>query len=189
MACWFRILLFLVSQLELPWFSWLTGSYHDIHDTQALYTNLPQTIADFINNTHIKYNERIEDAFIWNHNKNGDYTAKVVTLGYFDTRISPPLSSNLSWTWIRKLRIHEKFKLLIWLVCHNAVRDVGRTMKLSCIAFMTVVSPKTFGLISNSRLRFSLLMVMRTAGLETTLQVCFIPPSLSASGGHGDTGI
>ncbi|XP_024630761.2 uncharacterized protein [Medicago truncatula] len=46
---------------------------------------------------------------------------KVVTLGYFDTRIPPPLSSNLSWTWIWKLRIPEKFKLLIWLVCHNAV--------------------------------------------------------------------
>jgi len=44
--------------------------------TDVLYTNLPQHIADSINNSHIRFNPTIEDAFIWNQNKNGIYTTK-----------------------------------------------------------------------------------------------------------------
>ena len=92
------------------------------HHSHALYTNLPQAVEDMINNTHIRFNERVEDAFIWNYNKNGVYTAKS---GYSwllsNSESSTILSSTFSWTWIWKLRIPEKFKLLIWLICHNAV--------------------------------------------------------------------
>lgn len=90
--------------------------------TQALYTNLPQPIANSINNTHINFNEIVEDAFIWNHNKNGVYTTKS---GYswllYNSDSSTNTSSHLSWSWIWKLKIPEKFKLLVWLACHNVV--------------------------------------------------------------------
>jgi hypothetical protein len=42
--------------------------------SQVLYTNLPP--SDLINNLHIKFNATIEDAFIWESNKNGTYTTK-----------------------------------------------------------------------------------------------------------------
>jgi len=37
---------------------------HNEQHTQALYTNLPSTIADSINNTYIRFNERVEDTII-----------------------------------------------------------------------------------------------------------------------------
>jgi len=46
------------------------------HHTQALYTILPSTIVEYINNTNIYFNASIEDAFIWSHNKNGTYSTK-----------------------------------------------------------------------------------------------------------------
>ena len=89
---------------------------------QAIYTTLPQPIAEFLNNTHINFNERVEDSFIWSENKNGVYSAKS---GYsWILGISASETHNLptvSWSWIWRLKIPEKFKLLVWLACHNAV--------------------------------------------------------------------
>ena len=94
---------------------------NDLH-TQALYTILPPSIADYINNTHLKFNERVEDEFIWNHNKNGVYTAKTGyswLLGNSDAAANPMQS--VTWSWIWKIKTPEKFKLLVWLACHDAV--------------------------------------------------------------------
>jgi hypothetical protein len=61
---------------------------HDIHltvkdvftiggqPTQALYTILSTDFAEVINNTHLKFNASLDDAFIWHHNNNGVYSAK-----------------------------------------------------------------------------------------------------------------
>ncbi|KEH24455.1 reverse transcriptase, putative [Medicago truncatula] len=46
------------------------------HYTQALYTILPQPIAEFINNNNFRFNEKIDDNFIWKHNIDGVYTGK-----------------------------------------------------------------------------------------------------------------
>lgn len=90
--------------------------------TQALYTNLPQTITDFINNTHIKFNDRVKDTFIWQHNTNGTYTAKSGYTWLLESSNPTAIPTTMSsWSWIWKLKIPEKFKLLIWLACHNAV--------------------------------------------------------------------
>jgi len=63
--------------------------YIDIHDlqltikdvisfpsphTHVLYTQLPPIVSDNINNTHLKFNASLEDAFIWINNKSGTYT-------------------------------------------------------------------------------------------------------------------
>lgn len=90
--------------------------------TQALYTNLPPAIGDTINNTHLSFNASIEDAFIWPHNKNGIYSTKS---GYsWLLCLSNPIVDNddiISWSWIWRLKVPEKYKFLIWLACHNAV--------------------------------------------------------------------
>jgi len=90
--------------------------------TQALYTTLPQLIAESINNTRIRFNERVDDTFIWNHNINGTYTAKSRyswLLSHSESNINP--SAIVSWSWIWRLKIPEKFKVLVWLACHNVV--------------------------------------------------------------------
>lgn len=90
--------------------------------TQTLYTNLPQKITDFINNTHIKFNDRVKDTFIWQHNINGTYTAKSGYAWLLESSNPTAIPTKMSsWSWIWKLKIPEKFKLLIWLACHNAV--------------------------------------------------------------------
>jgi len=107
---------------------------HDIHlsvkdvftfngqHTQALYTNIPQIIADSINNTHMNFTEMMEDAFIWSHNKNGVYTTKSGYSWLLQNSDSPSNTTpTLSWSWIWKLKVLEKFKLLVWLACHNVV--------------------------------------------------------------------
>ena len=94
---------------------------YDGQHTQTLYTNLPQTIADFINNTHIKFNDRVNNTFIWNQNINGTYTAKSGSAWLLENSNSTTIPTTMgSWSWIWKLKIPEKFKLLIWLACHNA---------------------------------------------------------------------
>jgi hypothetical protein len=109
----------------------------DIHDTHltvkdvftvngqrslSLYTTLPQAVADFVNNTNIRFNDEVEDAFVWSLNKNGVYSTKsgykwLLSLSGSDTAINSPFS----WSWIWHLRIPEKYKFLIWLACHKAV--------------------------------------------------------------------
>jgi len=95
---------------------------HNGHHSQALYTILPPTIADSINNTSFRFNDRVEDTFIWSYNTNGVYTAKS---GYSWLLCNSGSDNNQQpsfvWSWIWKLKIPEKFKLLIWLVCHNAI--------------------------------------------------------------------
>lgn len=90
--------------------------------TQALYTNLPQALATSINNYRINFNERVEDTFIWKENVNGVYNAKS---GYSWLLRNSVTTNNtptmISWSWIWRLKIPEKFKLLVWLACHNAV--------------------------------------------------------------------
>jgi len=90
--------------------------------TQHLYTLLPHDIAEVINNIHFRFNNSIEDAFIWTHNKNGIYTTKS---GYNWLLSQAELVANFnpfqSWSWIWKLNLPEKYKFLIWLACHNVV--------------------------------------------------------------------
>jgi len=58
--------------------------HHTVHEvfsvdgicTQALYTTLPQEIADFINSTPFSFNAAVQDSFIWANNKSGNYTTK-----------------------------------------------------------------------------------------------------------------
>ena len=75
-------------------------------------------MAEFINNTSFNFNDAIEDAFIWPHNKNGVYTNKS---GYkwLLSQSGSANNSDHSWTWIWRLKIPEKYKFLIWLACHN----------------------------------------------------------------------
>jgi hypothetical protein len=93
--------------------------YVDIHDlhlavkdvltsdsphSQILYTQLPSSASDLINNLHIRFNDSIDDAFIWPSNKNGLYTAKSGyswLLSQNNPATTPSLSH--SWTWIWKL--------------------------------------------------------------------------------------
>jgi hypothetical protein len=49
-----------------------TGNPH----TQSLYTQLHPLVFDIINNTTFRFNDSVEDAFIWSSNKNGTYTTK-----------------------------------------------------------------------------------------------------------------
>jgi len=132
LARWFRILLFLVSRLESSLVPVI--DIHDLHlsvkdvftfnrqHTQALYTTLPPTIADSINNTHMNFNDMVDDAFIWSHNKNGVYTTKSGYSWLLHNSTSSSITpSHLSWSWIWSLKIPEKFKLLVWLACHNAI--------------------------------------------------------------------
>ena len=89
--------------------------------TRALYTILPPAIEDYINNTHINFNASVEDAFIWSHNKNGVYSTKSGyswLLSLSESRASA--NHHLSWTWIWKLKVPEKYKFLVWLACHDA---------------------------------------------------------------------
>jgi len=111
--------------------------YIDIHDlhwtvrdvfstnaphTRDLYSHLPTMAADFINNTHIKFNPSIEDVFIWSSNKNGVYTTKC-SYKWLQSRTNMVIHSNTvsSWSWIWKLKLPEKHKFLFWLACHNYV--------------------------------------------------------------------
>jgi len=70
---------------------------------------------------HIKFNPSIEDAFIWNSNKNGTYTTKS---GYSwllsHTNTVTHFNTSLSWSCIWKLKLPEKLKFLFWLACHNS---------------------------------------------------------------------
>lgn len=88
--------------------------------TQSLYSTLPQQIADFINTASFLFNDAIDDAFIWPHNKNGIYTTKS---GYkwLISQSGSATNSNLSWSWIWHLKIPEKYKFLMWLACNNAL--------------------------------------------------------------------
>jgi len=69
---------------------------HDIHltvkdvvakncqNSQLLYTSLPPVVADFINNSNLRFNDAIDDTFIWHHNKNGIFTLrKAAIIGCF----------------------------------------------------------------------------------------------------------
>jgi hypothetical protein len=49
-----------------------TGNYH----TQSLNTQLPTLVSNALNNTSFRFNDFIEDAFIWTNNKNDAYTTK-----------------------------------------------------------------------------------------------------------------
>jgi hypothetical protein len=104
---------------------------HDLHLTvrevlttngphsQLLYTSLPPAVAEFIDNSNLKFNEAIEDTFIWHHNKNGIYTTKS---GYnWLLSSQEDHMESTSWTWIWKQKLPEKFKFFIWLLCHNSI--------------------------------------------------------------------
>ncbi|GAU20604.1 hypothetical protein TSUD_33400 [Trifolium subterraneum] len=109
--------------------------YVDIHDlqltvkdvvggvypySQILYSHLPQTALDIINNTQLTFNDSLEDVFVWTHNKNGVYITKS---GYDwllaqTDQVTIPLNS---WSWIWQIAGPEKLKFLFWLSCHDAV--------------------------------------------------------------------
>jgi len=74
----------------------------------------------------MNFNDMVDDAFIWSHNKNGVYTTK---RGYswllHNSTSSSITPSHLSWSWIWSLKIPEKFKLLVWLACHNDIPNLS----------------------------------------------------------------
>jgi ribonuclease HI len=92
---------------------------HNGQHAQLLYTILPPHIEEFINNTHLIFNASVEDAFIWSHNKNGIYTAKSGYTWLLSNQIMVGNSHGL-WSWIWKIKAPEKYKFLIWLICHDA---------------------------------------------------------------------
>ena len=107
---------------------------HDIHltvkdvitfygqHTQSLYTTIPQIVADTVNNFHANFNPAVDDAFIWNHNKNGVYSTKSGYSWFLSiTEPANTINSTLSWSWIWRLRAPEKYKFFIWLANHEAV--------------------------------------------------------------------
>ncbi|PNY05589.1 ribonuclease H [Trifolium pratense] len=109
--------------------------YIDIHDMQLtvsdvissnephsniLYSHLPQTALDIINNTNLTFNASIEDAFIWHNNKNGVYTTKSGYDWLLSRKEQVP-SHPHTWAWLWKLQAPEKLKFLFWLACHDAV--------------------------------------------------------------------
>lgn len=103
---------------------------HDLHLTVKdvisnnqrslmLYTPLPQAVTDCINTINFRFNDAIEDVFIWPHNKNGTYSAKS---GYqWLLSLSGNDNNTHSWSWILKKKISEKYKFLIWLACHDSL--------------------------------------------------------------------
>lgn len=116
--------------------------YIDIHDlqltikdvisspaphTNILYTTLPPDIANHINNLKVRFNDSIEDTFVWSPNINGVYTAKS-GYNWLLSRSNNINTASNSWRWIWSLRLPEKFKFLIWLACHDAVP----TLSLLC---------------------------------------------------------
>jgi len=90
--------------------------------TEALYTSLPQPVADTINSFHTNFNSTVEDAFIWSHNKNGVYSIKS-GYSWLLSLVEPVnvITPHYSWSWIWNLQVPEKFKFFIWLACHDAV--------------------------------------------------------------------
>ena len=115
--------------------------YIDIHDlhltikdvisslaphTHILYTSLPPKVANHINNFSVRFNESVEDTFVWSPNINDVYTAKS---GYnwllSQSTSNFTASTSLSWIWIWLLRLPEKFKFFIWLACHDAVSTLS----------------------------------------------------------------
>jgi len=104
----------------------------DIHDLQLtvkdvtsndqwslMLSSLPQAVSDFINNTNYRFNDTIDDNFIWPHNKNGVYSTKS---GYqWLLSLNETIIETHSWSWIWRQRIPEKFKFFIWLMCHNSI--------------------------------------------------------------------
>ncbi|KAK2368688.1 hypothetical protein QL285_081866 [Trifolium repens] len=99
-----------------------TGNPH----THSLYTQLPPPVSDVINSTTFRFNDSIEDAFIWSNNKNGTYTTKS---GYnWLLSLRDPISTHNplhSWSWIWKLQLPKKIKFFFWLACHNSVPTIS----------------------------------------------------------------
>lgn len=84
-----------------------------------LYTSLPQEVSDFINNTNYRFNDVVDDNFIWPHNKNGVYYTKT---GYkWLLSLNETNTETQSWSWICRLKIPDKYKFFIWLMCHNSI--------------------------------------------------------------------
>lgn len=76
-------------------------------------------MTEFINNTNYRFNDAIDDAFIWPHNKNGIYSTKS---GYqWLISLNGSNIATHSWSWIWRRKIPEKFKFFIWLACHNSL--------------------------------------------------------------------
>jgi len=104
---------------------------HDIHlnvkdvittngpSSQLLYNSIPPAVADFINNSNLRFNDAIDDTFIWHHNKNGTYTTKSNYNWLLSSQEAH--TDNTSWTWIWRQKIPEKYKFFIWLTYHNSI--------------------------------------------------------------------
>ena len=94
--------------------------------------------SDLINNIHLKFNDVVEDAYIWNNHKSGAYSFKS---GYQWLLKNADLVSHnmplLSWSWIWKLRLPEKYKFLFWLACHNAVSTLSLLNHINIIPSAT----------------------------------------------------
>ena len=104
---------------------------HDLHLTvkdvitrsgkrsQLLYTSLPPAVSDFINNSNLRFNDAVDDGFIWHHNQNGVYSTKS---GYnWLLSFQEDHLVILSWSWIWRQKLPKKFKFFIWLACHNSI--------------------------------------------------------------------
>ena len=157
--------------------------------TQELYTNLPPEIVDFINSIHFCFNAAIEDSFIWARNKNGTYTTKTGYDWLLSLKITDDDTNPHRSCWIWRLQAPEKFKFLIWLICHNVVPTLTllqhRNMGTSATCSRCGEQDQT--LLHCLRILIFSLIKMLTVGKMLLLLALAARVSLLLFGGFGDT--
>jgi len=83
-------------------------SFNDPH-THVLYTQLSHEASTFINNLHYKFNDNVDDAYVWTSHISDTYSTKsgynwLLTVAADPVSASPTLHS---WSWIWKLKLLE----------------------------------------------------------------------------------
>ena len=67
----------------------------------------------------LRFNDAVDDAFIWHHNQNGVYSTKSGYNWLLSFQEDHPVI--LSWSWIWRQKLPEKYKFFIWLACQNSI--------------------------------------------------------------------
>ncbi|KAK7245764.1 hypothetical protein RIF29_40613 [Crotalaria pallida] len=84
-----------------------------------VWTLLPGDIKEEMENIHILGFSDLQDVWAWKSSVDGEYSA---VKGYrWLCNKSDNLLDEVSWSWVWRIKCHEKIKFLIWLVLHNAV--------------------------------------------------------------------
>jgi len=116
---------------------------HDLHLTvkdvitndqrsHMLYIPLPHAVTVFINNVIYRFNDTIDDAFIWPHNKNGVYSTKSGYHWLLSLSLEPTLTLILSLGFGGKKFRRNINSSFGWLVT---------TQFLLCLYFITDIFP------------------------------------------------